>query len=69
MRDPLPLGALPGEPPMSPSTNETHEMSRIPRDDGPPSYVEAMTNDTRLAGHQRSDSDLARELHAKLNAE
>ncbi len=68
MRDPLPLGTLPGERPMSPSRNETDEVSRIRKDDGPPSYVEAM-NDSCLAGHQRSDSDLARELHAKLNAE
>lgn len=56
VRDPLPFGT-------------SDEVNRVRRDDGPPSYHEAMTNDSGLAGHQRSDSDLARELHAKLNAE
>lgn len=69
MRDPLPLGTLSEELSMSPGRNGADEMNRIRRDDGPPSYNEAMTSDSRLLGHQRSDSDLARELHAKLNAE
>ncbi len=45
------------------------EVNRVSRVDGPPSYNEAVTNDSRLAERKRSDSDLARELHAKLNAE
>ena len=56
VRDPLPFGT-------------SDEVNCVRRDDGPPSYYEAMANDSCLAGHQRSDSDLARELHAKLNAE
>lgn len=38
--------------------------------DAPPSYDQAMINDSRLQpARERSDSDLARELHAKLNTE
>jgi hypothetical protein len=36
----------------------------------PPTYDQAMVNDSRLAeSRDRSDSDLARELHEKLNSE
>ena len=69
MRDPLPLGSLSEELSMSPGRKVADDMNRIRRDDGPPSYNEAMSSDSRFSGHQRSDSDLARELQAKLNAE
>jgi len=36
-------------------------------DDAPPSYGEAMANSRFVEGRERSDSDYARELHAKLN--
>ncbi len=79
MRDPLPLG-VPADAP-KPKEGDAiatslgaGTMSNIRSGSGgdlpPPSYDAAMTSDPRLApGRERSDSDLARELHAKLNTE
>mmetsp|Transcript_26118 Transcript_26118/g.47392 ORF Transcript_26118/g.47392 Transcript_26118/m.47392 type:complete len:217 (+) Transcript_26118:658-1308(+) len=57
MRDPLPLGPKGATAGQDGANNG-----------GPPSYDDAAANDPRLAGRPRSDSDLARELQAKLNA-
>lgn len=74
MRDPLPLGApvdleeaTKASSPGPRVTNQScgDETLTLP----PPSYDEAMNTDPRLSALQRSDSDLARELSARLNAE
>jgi len=80
MRDPLPLGVPADEPKkvedgnmVATSIGVGHITNHSSGSDGatpPPSYDEAMSSDPRLApALERSDSDLARELHAKLNTE
>ena len=59
MRDPLPLG---------PKATTAATGQGDTNNGGPPSYDDAAANDPCLAGRPRSDSDLARELQAKLNA-
>ncbi|KAL7537434.1 hypothetical protein ACHAWF_005762, partial [Thalassiosira exigua] len=71
VRDPLPLGAQaePAGGVREPSTGSGN--MRIGGNPPPPSYDKAVMNDPPLQGGpelSRSDSDLARELHAKLNS-
>mmetsp|Transcript_2083 Transcript_2083/g.3821 ORF Transcript_2083/g.3821 Transcript_2083/m.3821 type:complete len:464 (-) Transcript_2083:176-1567(-) len=61
MRDPLTLGP-------KDTTAGAGQGGTNTNNGGPPSYDDAAANDPRLAGRPRSDSDLARELQAKLNA-
>lgn len=78
MRDPLPLGAPIDLEPKDEGIRATSigsgdidhntDHSGGGNPPPPPSYDEAMVTDPRLAGRERSDSDLARELSEKLNA-
>ncbi|KAL9180974.1 hypothetical protein ACHAXT_009779 [Thalassiosira profunda] len=81
VRDPLPLGSPVDLEPkdegvVEPSTGSGDRRSSSERSSQsgggpppPPSYEQAMNNDPQLAApnRERSDSDLARELDAKLN--
>jgi len=77
MRDPLPLGATVERDESTVATSlgvgDFDDMTDDSTDrsgDGtppPPNYDEAMMNDPRLVGRERSDSELARELDAQLN--
>lgn len=79
MRDPLPLGSQEVEPKdgarsISATSIGSGDMGNSTGHSGdgalpPPSYDEAVFLDPRVAGLQRSDSDLARELSEKLNTE
>jgi len=83
IRDPLPLGdtIMPRDESTVATSRASDNMDDIGSTDDnstdssndnltmpPPSYDQAMMSDPRLVGIERSDSDLARELHEKLNS-